>query len=232
MADNVVSMEKKKGDAGAQQKVENFLLRNRKPLLGVIAVLVVAAIAVSVVFCVLDVSRKAGLKAVDAIENTYTKNNDSLSDAELESRQNAALEALAPYLAKKSVVGIRASMLAAEIYFERKNFAESLTHWVNAASYNEKAYTAPICYYNAAVCNDEVGNKDEAASYYSKAAEKKDFYLASHALFNVGRIKESAGDYAGAVVAYQKAIDLYASDDYAKLSQSRIIALKADGKAE
>lgn len=232
MADNVVSIEKKEPKAGTQQKVENFILRNRKPLLGVIGILVVVAIAVCVVFAVMDANRKSGLKAIDSIENTFTKNNDSLSDSELSARQDAALEALGPYLSKKNIVGIRASMLAAEIYFERANYSESLANWLNAASYNEKSYTSPICYYNAAVCSDELGKNEDSAAYYAKAADKKDFYLASHALFNLGRAKESLGDYTGAVEAYQKAIDSYASDDYAKLSHSRIIALKAEGKVE
>lgn len=232
MADNVVSLGKKNEDAGTQQKVENFILRNRKPLLCILAGLIVAVVGVSVVFSVLDAGKKSGLKVIDSIENDYTKNNDSLSDSELASRQDTALAALTPYLEKKGVVGIRASMLAAEIYFERKNFADSLSHWLNAASYDEKAYTSPICYYNAAVCSDEIGKNEDAVSYYTKASEKKDFYLASHALFNVGRIKENSGDYAGAFEAYQKTVDSYSGDEYAKLAQSRIIALKADGKAE
>ena len=232
MADNVVSLGKKNEDAGTQQKVENFILRNRKPLLCILAGLIVAVVGISVVFSVLDAGKKSGLKVIDSIENDYTKNNDSLSDSELASRQDTALAALTPYLEKKGVVGIRASMLAAEIYFERKNFADSLSHWLNAASYDEKAYTSPICYYNAAVCSDEIGKNEDAVSYYTKASEKKDFYLASHALFNVGRIKENSGDYAGAVEAYQKTVDSYSGDEYAKLAQSRIIALKADGKAE
>lgn len=232
MADNVVSLGKKNEDAGTQQKVENFILRNRKPLLCILAGLIVTVVGISVVFSVLDAGKKSGLKVIDSIENDYTKNNDSLSDSELASRQDTALAALTPYLEKKGVVGIRASMLAAEIYFERKNFADSLSHWLNAASYDEKAYTSPICYYNAAVCSDEIGKNEDAVSYYTKASEKKDFYLASHALFNVGRIKENSGDYAGAVEAYQKTVDSYSGDEYAKLAQSRIIALKADGKAE
>ena len=232
MADNVVSLGKKDEDAGTQQKVENFLLRNRKPLLCIIAVLVVAAVGVSVAFGILDSGRKSGLKAVDAIENTYTKNNDSLSDSELSSRQDEALKALEPYTSKKDVVGVRASMLAAEIYFERRNYSDSLSHWLNAAAASGKSYTASICYYNAAVCSDELGNADDAASYYEKASDDKEFYLASHALFNLGRVKEGSGDYAGAVASYQKAVDSYSGDEYAKLSQSRIIALKAAGKAE
>ncbi|MCR5762821.1 MAG: tetratricopeptide repeat protein [Treponema sp.] len=232
MADNVVSLEKKKEAAGTQQKVENFILKNRKPLLCIIALLVVAAVAVSVIFCVLDAGRKTGLKAIDAIENEYTKNNDSLSDSEVSARQEAALKELDQYLSNKNIVGIRASMLAADIYFARKNYEDSLTNWVNAASYGEKSYTAPICYYNAAVCCDELGKFDESVSYYEKAASVKDFYLASHACFNIGRIKESNGDFKAAVEAYQKTVDSHSGDDYAKLAQSRIIALRAEGKAE
>ncbi len=230
MDNNVLSLSKKEEKKDAQAKVENFLLKHRQVILPVIGVIVVAGIAVCVSLTVLDAGKKKNLAAIDAIEYTFTKNNADIADAELESRQNAALDALKPYLSKSGIAGVRASMLAADIYFQKKDYSSSLNSWLNAAAGDEHAYTSPVCYYNAGICAEELGDNANAVSYFEKASNKADFYLAPHALFSLGRVYESSSDYEKAVTAYQKLIDNYADDEYTKLAHDRVIALKTDGK--
>ena len=87
-----------------------------------------------------------------------------------------------------------------------------------------------MCWYNAAVCYEELGDTASAITYFQKAADTVGFGLASRALFNIGRIKDTAGDYEGAVTVYQQLNDAYPSDSWASLAMSRIIALRAEGK--
>ncbi len=232
MAENVLAFDKKEKVLAPKDKVENFMLRNRKPLLALIATLVVAAIAVCVCFGVRDASRRKGIAAVDAVEYAYTKNLSTLSDEEKTARQDAALDGLKPYLSKGGIVGIRAAMLAADVYAAKKDFANSLTQCLAVAQKGEKTYLSPVYYYRAAVCSEELGNIEDAAKYYETAANKPDFYVASHALFNLGRLKETSGDYKAAGEVYQKIIDDYSGDDFAKLAHSRLIALKSENKIE
>ncbi|MBQ3799912.1 MAG: hypothetical protein II837_06405, partial [Treponema sp.] len=64
------------------------------------------------------------------------------------------------------------------------------------------------------------------------AAGKDNFYLAPHALFNLGRISEALSDFAKAKESYQKILDTYSGDEFTKLAHSRLIALRASGKLE
>lgn len=232
MAENVLTFDKKEAILAPKDKVENFMLRHRKPLLVVIGVFLAAVVAICICFGVTDASRRKGISAVDAVEYAYTKNLGTLSDEEKAARQDAALEGLKPYLAKNGIVGMRAAMLAADVYAAKKDFANSLAQCLAVIQKGEKTYLAPVYYYRAAVCSEELGNNDDAVKYYEAAANKEDFYVASHALFNLGRLKETAGDYKAAEEVYQKIIDSYSGDDFAKLAHSRIIALKSENKIE
>ena len=233
MANNVVSMENGKSEKkNREASVENFLVKKRVPLLVVIAVLFVAALAACIILGVTDMQRKKGISAVDSIEYTLTANAADASDADMAARREAALAALQPYLGKSDIVGVRASMLAADIYYAGKDYASSLDAWLKAAGAGAKSYTAPVCYFNAASCCEELGNNADAAKYYALAAAADDFYLAPHALFSEGRVHESDKDYKAAAEAYQKLIDTYSSDAWADVAQSRIIELKLDHKID
>ena len=146
--------------------------------------------------------------------------------------QDAAIGGLGPYLEKSGIVGVRANMLAADIYFQKKDWAAGRDAYLKAAGAGEKFYTAGICYYNAAVCCEELGDNQAAAGYYESASGKESFYLAPHALFSLARVSESLSDYAKAGDTYQKIIDSYSDDEFAKLAHSRLIALKSAGKLE
>lgn len=229
MANKIVSAKEKKENTS--EKVDGFLKNNRVVLLSVICALVVAAVVVGVVFGVSDSKTTKNLAAIDSIEFAYINGSDSLEENEFSARQNAALESLKAYTDLKGIAGVRANMLAGSVAGASKDFAASAEYWLKAAELNKKAYTAPLAYYNAAAAYEEINDNVNAANYYEKAAEYK-FELTPHAIFNMGRAKEAAGDVAGAVAAYQKLIDEYSTDNWTYLAQSRIIKLAAEGKTE
>ena len=231
MADNVVSMKKqKKEGTNPEETIGTFMERNRKPILITGIVVLAAAVAVSVAFAVVEKTRANDISKIDSIEYTLTKDSASLSDEEIATRGNTAIESLKPYLGKHSVVGVRANMIAADVSFQKKDYENSRTYWLAAANAQKSAYTAPICNYNAAVCSEELNDNESAAKYYDVASQGKDFLLVTHTLFSLGRVKEAQADFKGASETYQKMVDKYPSDEWTKLAQSRLIALKAAGK--
>ncbi len=236
MAANVLTLGNGKTDKeekkGSQERLESFMMRNRVPLLALLACLVFVAVALCVVFGVSDMNRRKDLAALDAIEFSFTKGNSDLSDSDLSARQDAAMNSLSTYMGKKGIVGARALMLAADIQLQKKDWSAGKDSYLKAAAAAEKYYTSAICYYNAGVCAEELGDNQSALSYYEIAAGKEDFYLAPHALFNVGRISETLADYAKAKDSYQKIIDSYSGDEFSKLAHTRLIALKVAGKVE
>ena len=123
-------------------------------------------------------------------------------------------------------------MLEAELAFETKDYKRARAAWLAVVKAGKKSYTAPLAYYNAAVCSEELGDVDSAIQYYQKAGDFEDFLLVAHSLFSLGRVKETKQDFKGAAVVYQKIVDKYPSDKWSDLAKSRLIALKADGKTE
>lgn len=214
------------------EKLEKFIFKNRKLILSVVSVLVVAAIGICVSIAVCDANTKKGLAAIDSIEYAYTAKSQDLSDSDVAARQDKAIADVAEYCKKSGIVGVRANMVAADVYFAKKDFASSLNAYVDAVAKGKYFYTAPICNYNAGACSEELGNKDDAVKYYLAAAESKDFYLSAHAYFNAARVKESLGDVSGAAELYRKVVDGYSNDVWANLSQSRIIDLQSKGKID
>ena len=167
---------------------------------------------------------------IDSVYYSYTKDASSLSDSDIAARQKDVLEKLSSLSGKSGIAGIRSNMLIADILFAQKKYDESRSAWLKAAAAGKKAYTAPLCYYNAAVCSDNLNDSDSALSYYTRAADFEDFLLADHALFNIGRVQEEKGDYSAAKAAYDKIYDLRPASNWAFLGKSRIIALKSEGK--
>ena len=228
---NVLTMEKKENKT-ASEKIESFLTSNRVPILCAFLAVIVAAVVVCVISVVKQNGYKKGIAAIDSIEYTFTKDINSDDASDLVSRQSKAMEELKPYLEAKNIVGVRANMLAAEIAYEKKDFSSSLSYWLTAAGIQKNSYLNPVCYFNAASCSEELNNDSDAATYYEMAANSKEFLLATRAMFNLARVKESLGDNAGAAEVYKNLVEGHPYDTWANLAQSRLIALKADGFIE
>lgn len=212
--------------------VEQFILKRRKVILGFFAAAAAAVIAVCVAAGVADSNRQKGLAAVDSAEYALAADSEGISEADEAARLSKAEEAVAPYLSRKTIVGIRANMLAADIAVRKNDFSRALECYLAAAGISKKAYTYALCMYNAAMCCEELGKNDDAVSYYDAASSAEGFYLASHALFNCGRVTESSGDYAKASEYYRKAVDSHTDDEWADISRSRLIDLKANGSID
>lgn len=213
-------------------KLENFIFKNRKAIISAAAIVCAAALVICVFVGVKDSKAKKGLEALDKIEFAFTSKSFDITDEEVAARQEKALADVAAYCSMGGIVGVRANYLAADIYFEKKDYASALDSYVLAASKGKKTYVSPICSFNAGVCCEELGKNEDAMKYFAEASEADDFYLAAHALFNVGRIQESLDKVDEAYATYKKIVDSYTNDSWANLAQSRIIDLQAKGKVE
>ena len=227
MADKVDSID-------TEKKVEGFITRHRPLFLGLLITLVVGILALITIIAIHEQSTKKDLAAISTTEFALTKAlPDGYTQLDVASRQETALAELEKYINKSGIVGVRANMLYADIAYQNADYANALDHYVSAATLSKKNYTAPLCWFNAGVCAEEIGNVADALNYYQSAVDYSgEFLLVSHALFSIGRIKDASGDCTGAAEAYQKLVDGYEGTTWAKLAQSRLIDLKADGLIE
>lgn len=226
----------KKEDANDEKKsfssvISAFLIKSRVVILSIVGVLFAAAIVLAVFFAVRENMQGKVFEEIDSISLEVVKAR-SLETAEGQTAKSdeliVSLETIAAKN-KKNDAGVRARMLIAEIYFERKDFEHACAAWLEAASATAHSYTSPICYYNAAVCFEELGALDKSVEYLQKVIASSDFSVIPRALFSLGRLEEQRGNYAQAVPYYERLTGEYPADNWTNLAQSRIIALQAVG---
>lgn len=214
------------------KKLEYFIGNNRKILIAIIAIIVLVAVSLCVAFAVSESGIKKGLAAVDAIEFSFVKDSDGLDEAAATERRETALKELAAYTTKENVVGVRANMLSADISFQKEDYSAAAAFYLAAADCGEDSYTAPLCFFNAAVSYEQAGNNKDAVKYYEKASEYKDFLRRTHAIFSAGRVSESLQDFEGAKKFYSTLEEKYPSDSWTDIAKTRLISLKIAGKIE
>ena len=251
MAENV------KNEESLADRLNNRLSSAHKPLVCGLVVLLVLVVALASCVLVLEHNTKKGLAQVDEIYFSLTSQlakfetaapaadsaDDQAQEVNVEdlllsnkesvtNLENLSLTALAAYSKKGGIVGVRANLLSAEIYFQQNEFEKARASWLAAAGAKKGAYTAPLAYFNAAVCSESLNDNASALSYYKLASEAKDFLLVDHALFSLGRVSEAQSDFASAKEAYEKLNDLHAGSSWANLAKSRLLALQAAGSIE
>ncbi len=236
MDGNVVKMKGAKAEKKnltGEQKLGEFLGKNRKALLGLL-IAAVAAIAGYVIFFNVSTSIvKKSLDKIEVIEYSLTKDAAALDESALESRRDTALANLGPYLDKGGIVGARANMLAADIYGQKKNWQSSKDAWLKAASKRKGSYIESLCNFNAAASCEELGQADEALALYEKVAADKNFVNRSRACFAAGRVKEGKGDFEGAKASYEQIASFgLSNDEWNDLAKTRILELKKNGSVK
>lgn len=214
------------------ENLGDFILRNLRVIFVFCGVLLLGAVCAVVVISVNEKTIEKGLGKIDLISYELTNKSYDLSETEIAARQDKALSSLSELVGKSGIVGVRANMLSAEIYYQKKDFENARSAWLAAAQKGKNTYIAPIAFFNAASCSEELGNLDDAAAGYKSASEVKDFYEAAHALFSLGRVQEAKEDFVAAAASYQALVDKSPEDSWAKLAKNRLVSLKISGKVE
>ena len=216
----------------ASKKLAGFIEKRKVAFIAILIAFVRLLAGYVVCASIANSNKAKGLQAIDEITFELTDKSSGLTDEEIEARLNTAFEKASAYTKKSGITGARANMLCADITYQQKKYAESAGYWKAAAEKSKKSYIAPLCYFNTAVCSEETGNIDDAATYYKLAADNKNFVMRTHAMFSYARVLEAKGDYAGAAATYTELNDNFSGDSWADLGKSRLIALKKDGKIE
>ena len=216
-------------------KVNAWLMKYRIVLLSVVGLLIVAAIVFAVVYYVDLNNKKTGFDTLDDLQYQYVTIKNENSPSEETDEQKAKVQEILIQVKnlseknQKNAVGSRAYMFEAEIEFALNDYTAAKASWLKAAEANEKAYTAPLCWYNAAICAENLNDIDGAVELLLKTVDRKDFSMKARALYSLGRIEDQRKNYDKAVEYYTKLNDEFSGISWAQIAKSRIIALEADG---
>lgn len=216
-------MEKKEEKLTFSDKLGKWILKNRIVLISILSVILVVGIASAIIFSVVSKNTEKKYAEIYALSTEYVQ----LTEEDKEAKTTEILDSVLNIAGKnaKNGVGIRAYMLAAEIYYQNKDYEAAAEAYKNAANANLKAYTAPLCFYNAAVCYEELGNIDAAIEYINKANDCENFTLKAKGLFNLGRLEEQRGNTDAAIEYYNALINDFGYDQWTTLAKSRVLLL-------
>ncbi len=212
-------------------KATDVIIKSRKAILVVIIAAILFAIVATIIVVVKNAAVKEGLSQLDSLEFKYEsllESSDTFSEERLEILSDA--KKLADE--SNSVVKVRSSLLVASINFEIENWQDARDAYITAFDADTNAYTAPLSLYNAAICSEELNELDLAIQYFDQAVEYEDFSLSARAMFNAARIEDTRGNYQQAYDRYVSINDKHATSEWASVSMSRAIALRAENKAQ
>lgn len=213
-------------------KFDEFIARNSKSFAALLIILVLFTI-VSVILVGTNASNiQRDLSKIFESYYILTNNNQDLSQEQVDNKKLVAIDTVKPYCVKKGIVGVRANLLIADIFFSKQDYQNAKDYYNAASSISKKAYTSPLSTYNMAVCCEELGNKEEAFAAYQAVANNKNFYLWTHAAFNAARLCENMNDYKKALELYNALFDESPLDQFAILAHDRVIFIEVNNLAQ
>lgn len=213
-------------------KAENFFAKNWKLITAICGVIVIAIIIIAAVSYMNVSKQNKQFNAVAKLEQSYVAiaAMDNQSEdfkkalADLNSEADALIASADGYPALKAKYLKGLSALFAEDWASAAEIFEAVA--VDAKG----NYLAPVALVNAAVAEENNGNKDKAFENYNKVWNDygKDCPEAAKALFNVARIYDEKGDKELAKATYSQLVDAYLNttgSEYARIAQARLITL-------
>ncbi len=209
--------------------LNGFLGRNKKLLVIVCAVVVVALVAFGIFSAVNQNKLKDQFNQIDLLEASYA--DLQVLDTADESYQ-ATYDALVSDLTALADAGnkypsLKANYLLGMVSFEKKEFQKALDAFLAVYSASNGNYLGSLSLTNAAVCAEELGNDTLALEYYTKVIDEFGLTAAESpkALFGQARLQEKSGNRELAKATFQQLADQFPSSEFSKLAINRLALL-------
>ncbi|MCE1158042.1 hypothetical protein SDC9_12152 [bioreactor metagenome] len=217
----------------AAEKLSDFIAKNRKVFLIIVAVICLALAGVGIYALVSNGYSKNSSRAMEEVKTKIAAWN-SESDEAKKAQQEAELIPALETVAKKwprSFAAQQALYSIASLYGVKKDWAQAETYALQSADRRPGSYVAPMALEIAATAAEEQGKAEEAIGYYQRIVEKhkEDNPNLAHAYFSLGRLKEGASDYPAALEYYNTLLANFSGTDWALLAKNRVVYLKAQG---
>jgi tetratricopeptide (TPR) repeat protein len=217
------------------EAVNNFVQKNRKAIVVIIGIIVLAAAVFIAVISILDMVQKKAIGRVEELNRRYETLRFDINEASKETELADLLGDLTEFAEKNSgYAGGRAWSIIGSIHADKKEWAEAEKAYTGAAKAAAETYLAPVSYFNAAAAAEEQENFPGAVELYTKCvAHAGVFPAAARAQFAIGRLQEVLENREAALEAYRGLVAGWPSDAvWTNLAQSRIIFLEKHEETE
>lgn len=219
------------------EKISTIFSKYRKAFL----ILLIAGIGTILVFAMvsaINTSREnAATKLFDNIEVAFTEYQNKNQDPSSTETADSIIKDIDTLVKKypHSLAAYQGLMLKGDYYASRNNYQQALEAYLKIKELASKHYISAIATQNAAAMYEELSDNGKALALLVELEAnfpKDGFISKNRLLFNLGRLYEQQQDWSKAAEYYTRLIAAGTNDDWGKLAQSRIIALKAEKKVQ
>lgn len=227
-------------DTGKNAKVEDrlnsFIGRNSKLVIGIGIVLIVVIIAICIAFAVVQKTTNERFDAVAALESEYTTllvmDPESTEYADSTATFRASAEELIASAGLDSYPGAKAAYLLAELSYMDQDYQGAASYYAQIAEAQSGTYLGPLCLMNEAACYENMNDSETALELYRNVVDTygDDGAYAPKAMFSIGRIYDAMGETALAQAEFETLTGLYlipenggVPSEYARMAEAYLI---------
>lgn len=211
-------------------KLTQMIQKNRKVILIVCAVIVAVVVIVGIATAVSNNAQAKWMEAIETAEADYSAWSALAEDDAEKAAKTDTLKADLTAIVdgtKDNYPDMKAAYVLGLISFEEQDYAAAAGYFGGVVTDYADSYLAPTALMNEAVSLEMQDKADDALDRYQKLVDTYSSVSAeaSHALFSIGRIYEVQGNTDLAKAVYEQLVTDYASSEWTKLAQVRLIAL-------
>lgn len=226
--------------------IAEFVSRNRTVLSVVLGAIVVAAVALFVVFSVQAARVRSSLEAVETLQQSYDEwlalgevpfeiDADVVTTTAAQAERYPELQQEVEQIASRFAgmyAARRALLIGGDALFELGRWEEAAAEYERAVAAGRPSYLTPIALLRAAIALESAERYEAALAVHRRIVT--DFADTSadapRAMFAIGRLSERLNRLAEAAQAYRQLIENYPASSWTSLARTRIITLTAQGR--
>ncbi len=216
-------------------RLNDFIGRHRKAILGVFIAIIVAVIVACVALVLVHRSAEARVNALDDLEGQYAllsmmdSGSAGYADA-VSSFRLGAEDIIAEGI--DDYAGAKAQYLLADLAFAEKDWTAAAAYYSGIAAAQSDTYLAPLSLMNEAVCYENLGDNEKALSLYTQVIDTygEDCAYAPKAMFSMGRLYVGMGEMELAEAEFETLTGLYLApanggspSEYARMAEAFLI---------
>lgn len=209
-----------------EHKLSNFLSKNIKGVLIIVAIIVVILVGLLIADVVANKTSDKNVEALVSVETEYSEAvNADAESADYQQNIDAAIEKFVELKDVKGYVGQKASLIVATNSFNNEDYQSALDDFLVISEKATGTYLGSLALSNAIASAEELGDSDKVIEYCQSLIDTygNDAAESPKTMFTLARTYESNGDAKLAQSQFQQLADQFPSSEYGKLAQNSLL---------
>ena len=226
-------MAEKKIEKTRAEFVSVFISRNRRILIIILSIIVVAVIATGITISSINKQLDKKTAQVEVLHDEYANwvnNTAELSEEESQAVYVKLQDEISRFIdsTRNGYPELRALFTLASVEYHKENYKSAVDLFSQVFEDYPDSHLAASSVINTAVCYELLDDQVNAVKYYQMVFENYGDRSseAPHAKFSIGRLYESMGEPSKAIESYRELSTVYPDSEWSKLAVSRLITLE------